>query len=85
MLVAPWYISTAPVPTKTTNKNTKTAEAMVSHGITLMDAPCPLVGGSSSKKRRNAAHERSLDRVHPNRAPAFNPPHKVGKLCSTFC
>jgi hypothetical protein len=23
--------------------------------------------------------------VHPNRAPAFNPPHKAGKHCSAFC
>jgi hypothetical protein len=26
-----------------------------------------------------------LDWVHPNRAPAFNPPHKAGKHCSAFC
>ncbi|MFZ1151931.1 MAG: hypothetical protein WAR76_19710, partial [Xanthobacteraceae bacterium] len=23
--------------------------------------------------------------LHPNRAPAFNPPHKAGKHCSAFC
>src|SRR6516165_4388637 len=33
----------------------------------------------------HAARARCLDRVHPNRAPAFNPPHKAGKLGSTFC
>ncbi|MGB5185186.1 MAG: hypothetical protein WBO12_23810, partial [Xanthobacteraceae bacterium] len=26
-----------------------------------------------------------VDWVHPNRAPAFNPPHKAGKHCSAFC
>src|SRR5215469_9331 len=33
----------------------------------------------------HAVRAQCLVWVHPNRAPAFNPPHKAGKHCSTFC
>ena len=68
--------------TSTTENPIKDATLKAADGAGLTTEKSSGENGGDAICHAARAH---LDWVHPNRAAAFNPPHKAGKHCSAFC